>query len=247
MQQSRCRSGKRSTDLTHAGSPVPAPAVAVFAALLLISLCAPASHAEWRLGASAGAGVSVLNGADWKDDLAFDDAEEQAAFGGRAALHVGYRFLPWLAARVSFSTLRAGSRFEYIEDAFDDEIYEYEGSLRWWSGGPGAHAEIRIPVEPVEPYVSVGAIASFPFSRFVRDDVSNEISIVRRVPAERAVALHLAGEVGVRIPVGAITALAGVHYERSLTGYFEASAWPRLYANVFTVNAGVEIPLGGSR
>ncbi len=247
MQQARYHSEKRSTDVTRTDCPGPTPAIVVFVALLLISLSVPSAHAQWRFGGSAGAGVSVLTGADWSDDLAFDDAEEHTAFGARAALHVGYRFLPWLAARLSFSALRAASRFEYVEDGFDGETYEYDGSLRWWSGGPGAHAEVRIPVTPVEPYVSVGAVGSFPFSRFVREDVSNEITIIRRVPAERAVALHLAGEVGVRFPVGAITALAGLHYERSLTGYFETSAWPRLYANVFTLNAGVEIPLEGSR
>ncbi len=245
MQQSEREPAKCSAGATRIGRLRPS-ATFVLVTLLLLAIGVPPAHAQWRFGAIGGAGVSLLSGADWRDDLAIDDAEEYPALGARAALHAGYRFLPWLAVRLSFSTLRASSRYEYVDD-LDGETYEYDGSLSWWSGGPGAQAELRIPIEPVEPYLSLGAIGSFPFSRFVPRENSDEVSIVRRIPAERSIVLHVSGEAGVRFPVGPITALAGIHYERSLTRYFDSSAWPRLYANVLTLNAGVEIPLEGSQ
>lgn len=236
----------RSTGVSLASRPVSSLVIVAFVVLLLISAGAAPVYSQWELGASAGAGLSVLNGEDWRNDLAFDNAEEHPAPGVRAALDAGYRFLPWLAGRLSFSALRAASRYDYI-DELDGETHEYDGSLVWWSGGPGAHVELRIPLTPVEPFLSVGAIGAFPLSRFVRKDISEDVSIVRRVAAERAIALHVAGMTGVRVPAGAITVLIGAHYERSLTGYFETSGWPRLYANVITLNAGVEIPLEGAR
>lgn len=193
---------------------------------------------EFHLGIGVSFGASFLGGEDWRSDLALVDAESSPGFSMSSALFARYSFRDWGAGLLSFEVSSVSAHYRFSEE-LDGETHDYTGSMRYWTVGPGFHIQAHPLPHPL--FLRVGAITAFPVGRFVNEESSEAVTVVRRIPSERTVALHLKTVFGYGFPLRSGTFDVTLSHETALTGYFETRGWPRFRGHA--LRAGLEYRL----
>ncbi|MFW6387820.1 MAG: hypothetical protein ACOC0B_00965 [bacterium] len=208
--------------------------------LLSLESSPPAFAARRWIGGSAGTGISFLSGGDFHRDLSLIDGHLKPDYAVRGSLHVRYELSPAIGLRIHVPGVsRFGASYTFSEE-FDGETRAYDGSLRFWTVGPGVDFVFFAGDTRFRPMFAAGFAGMFPYGPFLQEERSDEIETVRRVNADRFVALHAISEFGVQYRANPLSAAASIKYEVPVTRYFSEHGWPDLRGHGLTVNITIE-------